>query len=291
MYKIPTIILAFVSLTSAAVVDLKVNDTTAAITGPGPINALLFRTNNNIQTRTIVLDAFSSQTTWSSTTGDFSLSGGMFVDELSARFTLSVGVTSTFDGTLTFRDGSSSFVTSLGAQAQTSNRSLFLPNIDGDLVATTESVSVDGEFAVWQGTGRNLLRRSVAVKSDEATQTFSVSGGPSILRMLNLDGNNRDFSFGDVDAVGNASIVSINDNFKVAYIQAIGGIILSGPVIYLDVARLKGFTVSAILSGPAVEGDTAYVTDAFNPTYLQPVIGGGTKKVPVFFDGTNWVTH
>lgn len=290
MYKIPTIILVFVSLTSAAIVDLKVNDTSAAITGPGSINASLFRTNNNIQTRTLVLDAFSSQTTWSSTTADFSLSGGLFVDELSARFTLSVGVSNTIDGAIFFLDNSSSFVTTLVAPTPTTHQILSLPNISGDLVATVESISADGEFAIWKGTGRNLLKRSAALYSSELQQYFSVSGS-SALRMLSLDGNHLEYSIGDVDAVGNGTILTINDNFQTVFIQANQGIVLSGPLLNLNMVRLAGLTVSALLSGPAIEGDTAYVTDALNPAYLQPVVGGGTKKVPVFFDGTNWVSH
>lgn len=55
--------------------------------------------------------------------------------------------------------------------------------------------------------------------------------------------------------------------------------------------RLRQFTVATLPSGVnAVEGDTAYVTDALTPVYLQPVAAGGTVKCKVFFNGTNWIT-
>jgi len=38
-------------------------------------------------------------------------------------------------------------------------------------------------------------------------------------------------------------------------------------------------------------GDMAYVTDATAPTYLGTLTGGGSVVCPVFYDGTNWVSH
>jgi len=54
------------------------------------------------------------------------------------------------------------------------------------------------------------------------------------------------------------------------------------------VLNLKSFTVSTLPTGTV--GDVAYVTDALTPSFLVAVVGGGSTKVPVFFDGTNWVT-
>lgn len=51
--------------------------------------------------------------------------------------------------------------------------------------------------------------------------------------------------------------------------------------------RLKGYTVAALPAG--TQGDKAFVTDALDPTYLVPVVGGGAVVTEVFYDGTNWV--
>lgn len=53
--------------------------------------------------------------------------------------------------------------------------------------------------------------------------------------------------------------------------------------------NLEGYTVATLPAG--VVGDVAYVTDALAPAYLVAVVGGGSVKTPVFFDGTNWVAH
>ena len=58
---------------------------------------------------------------------------------------------------------------------------------------------------------------------------------------------------------------------------------------YSELSKLKGYTV-ATLPGSPTQGDQAYVTDALTPTYHGTVTSGGTENVPVFYDGTNWIT-
>jgi hypothetical protein len=53
--------------------------------------------------------------------------------------------------------------------------------------------------------------------------------------------------------------------------------------------RLNSYTVATLPAG--TQGDTAFVTDALNPTYLGTLTGGGTTVTPVFYDGKNWVAH
>lgn len=53
--------------------------------------------------------------------------------------------------------------------------------------------------------------------------------------------------------------------------------------------RTQGFQVISLNSLVPFNGDRAYVVDALSPTYLAPVVGGGTVKVPVFFNGVTWV--
>lgn len=44
----------------------------------------------------------------------------------------------------------------------------------------------------------------------------------------------------------------------------------------------------ATLPATATAGARAYVTDATATTFASVVAGGGTNKVPVYGDGTNW---
>ena len=62
-----------------------------------------------------------------------------------------------------------------------------------------------------------------------------------------------------------------------------------GKIIANNVIRLKGYLVSNLPTGTT--GDRAYVTDSSSsPSFGGPVSGGGSVTIPVFFDGTNWIT-
>lgn len=54
--------------------------------------------------------------------------------------------------------------------------------------------------------------------------------------------------------------------------------------------KLKGYTV-ATLPAAGTAGRLAYVTDATAPTYNGALVGGGAVVVPVFDNGTAWVSH
>ena len=76
--------------------------------------------------------------------------------------------------------------------------------------------------------------------------------------------------------------------------EGVTRIVSSGAFISDDITangllKLKSYTVATLPAG--VQGATAYVTDATAPTYLGALIGGGTVRVPVFFNGTIWVSH
>ena len=51
----------------------------------------------------------------------------------------------------------------------------------------------------------------------------------------------------------------------------------------------KAYTVATLPSAASFEGAIAYVTDANATTRLATVAGGGSNKVIVYSDGTNWV--
>ena len=48
-----------------------------------------------------------------------------------------------------------------------------------------------------------------------------------------------------------------------------------------------GYTVATLPTG--VVGMRAYVTDALAPSYSATAVGGGSVKIPVFYNGTNWI--
>lgn len=61
---------------------------------------------------------------------------------------------------------------------------------------------------------------------------------------------------------------------------------------YIEKSGLFYFGAYTVATLPTTTG-TAYatVTDALAPTYLVTVVGGGAVVCPVFFNGTNWVSH
>ena len=55
------------------------------------------------------------------------------------------------------------------------------------------------------------------------------------------------------------------------------------------VPDFNGYAVASLPAGTI--GAKSYVTDATTPTYLGTLTGGGAVTCPVFYDGTNWVSH
>lgn len=63
-----------------------------------------------------------------------------------------------------------------------------------------------------------------------------------------------------------------------------------GAVTAASTVKTLSTTVSALPSAStAGSGARAFVTDANATTYLSTVAGGGSNKVPVVSDGTNWL--
>lgn len=56
-----------------------------------------------------------------------------------------------------------------------------------------------------------------------------------------------------------------------------------------SLVRLKNYTVATLPSASTSgAGATLFVTDATATTFASTVAGGGSNKVPVYSDGTNW---
>lgn len=79
--------------------------------------------------------------------------------------------------------------------------------------------------------------------------------------------------------VGGSSLTSFNVDADSS--------VFTGSVQISELLTLGAYTVAGLPAG--VVGQTCYVTDALGPVSLSNVVGGGTVKVPVFFDGTNWI--
>jgi hypothetical protein len=62
------------------------------------------------------------------------------------------------------------------------------------------------------------------------------------------------------------------------------GAFISNDITANGLLKLKSYTVATLPTG--VQGAIAYVTDATAPTYLGVLTGGGSVKVPVFYNGT-----
>jgi hypothetical protein len=62
----------------------------------------------------------------------------------------------------------------------------------------------------------------------------------------------------------------------------------SGASRFDGVVNLAAYTVGTLPTG--TRGDKAYVTDALAPTYGAAAVGGGAVIIPVFHNGTTWIT-
>ncbi len=66
----------------------------------------------------------------------------------------------------------------------------------------------------------------------------------------------------------------------------------SGHSTFLGVTKIKNYTVATLPSASTYSYSIAFVTDANTTAILglgTTVVGGGSNKVPVYSDGTNWI--
>jgi hypothetical protein len=172
----------------------------------------------------------------------------------------------------------------------------------GDYIGATE-----GTLFLWapagQGNGSGI---SLTSGGGAKSGLFELDGGGNmVFRNKNAAGTYFDFNTSGIffrdhnmtkvmtlSEAGNLNFGSAGD---VGFLRSAAGVMKvtdggSGDgTITAKSFRLKGYTVATLPAG--MQGDTAYVTDALNPTYLGVVVGGGTTITPVFFNGTNWVAY
>ncbi len=116
------------------------------------------------------------------------------------------------------------------------------------------------------------------------------AGGNPFFGFFASDNTTRNGYLQWVDS-GNVNIANETAGGSIALITSAGANFLSGTArtSTLLPLNLKNYTVSTLPTG--VRGDTAYVTDALAPTFGATVVGGGAVVIPVFYNGTNWVSH
>ena len=131
------------------------------------------------------------------------------------------------------------------------------------------------------GTGNIVLNTSPTLVTPVLTGT--VSGSTAAGGTLTLTGTSS--------ATKSATGISLGSVVTVDEVNGMVGVGTTTPTAKLDVVgviKTSGYTVATLLAG--VTGARAYVTDATSPTYNGTLTGGGTVVVPVFYNGSAWVS-
>lgn len=99
----------------------------------------------------------------------------------------------------------------------------------------------------------------------------------------------------ELDELHNVSISSAVNGQPLVYDSSTGvwrnSTTITVTTVTATGAIIAGGSTVAGLPSPAssVVGSRRHVTDATSTTFMSVVAGGGSNKVPVFFNGTNWV--
>jgi hypothetical protein len=80
----------------------------------------------------------------------------------------------------------------------------------------------------------------------------------------------------------NNSTTALNTSFNFPFI---GGSAVGTAMVYINFPN----TVAGLGSASTFQDQFAVVTDALSPTYGSTVVGGGSVRIPVYSNGTNWI--
>lgn len=162
------------------------------------------------------------------------------------------------------------------------------PNAGGTSLALSHATNVSG-IAI-TARGRYQITFSSAIPSGcilMASGRFADNSSAAIADI----GVDRHSGLGmgtatcDIAIVGAGESALLDNNFDPLWFY----FEIRDPATTVAMAAVAGpSTVSALPASPA-QGDRAFVTDATATTFLSTVAGGGSDKVPVVYDGTNWV--
>lgn len=149
----------------------------------------------------------------------------------------------------------------------------------GDPVKLVKGTELGAEY--------DAIAVAIATKANTASPAFTgvssfavgAVGAPSIYMTgyattgwYNIGANNWGF------AVSGAKVLDISST----------GLAVTGTVNATTTIKTGGYTVTTLPAGTV--GMRAYVTDATAPTYNGALTGGGAVTVPVFYNGTAWVS-
>jgi hypothetical protein len=149
---------------------------------------------------------------------------------------------------------------------------------DSGLALTNNTAAAAGAQQIspairWSGKGWKTNATAASQSVDFRSYVVPVQGAANPTGYLTFESQINGGGYSEVARVTNTGVFTTTAD------------IISGGTV-----RLKSYTVATLPTTPT-QGDTAFVTDATAPTYLGVAVGGGAVVAPVFYDGTNWITH
>lgn len=136
------------------------------------------------------------------------------------------------------------------------------------------------------GSGNTLTGDLYITNSNNSSNIFAnrTTTSDNVLYRF-LTGGTADWLIGTAGFLGANSNLTVynasNSTTPIVINQSTNNVSLASTL------QLAGYTVSTLPTGTL--GMMAYVTDALTPSFLVIVVGGGSTKTPVFYNGSNWV--
>jgi hypothetical protein len=141
------------------------------------------------------------------------------------------------------------------------------------------------------GTFNILALQATWAAGEEKALSWTNAGNILGRVALGYDGTNCYFTWGDLftGSLSTTEAMRLDPtglNLKVGALKINGTVVVDGNrnASFAKV-NTSSYTVATLPASPAV-GDRAFVTDATTATFASSVAGGGSNKVPVYYDGT-----
>jgi hypothetical protein len=169
----------------------------------------------------------------------------------------------------------------------------------GDYHITSAEATLVSGLSSTTGTG-------AYVRQTSPTLVTPALGTPTALIGTNITGTASGFTAGTVTTNANliGPIISVGNTTSVASQTGTGtkfvmdtspslitpnvGVAMGTSLELTTTLKTGGYTVATLPTGTV--GMRTYVTNATAPTYNAALVGGGAVTVPVFYNGTSWVS-